>query len=115
MKAYLVLCGVMPEATLDKCGRRKEVIPLIEILPEYRDKNRLLYYILASSCTGRAQCFVRTAEAQNGLEAWRLLNQRYHRQNADSTFELLRTLMNFSCGSDVRGVEDKLAEFDSLV
>jgi hypothetical protein len=115
MKACSVLCGVSQENVPDKVGRRQELIILSEILPEYQEKNKLLYYILASSCTGRAQCFVRTAEAQNGLEAWRLLNKRYHRQNADNTFELLRVLMNFSCGNDVRSVENKHAEFDSLV
>ena len=108
MKAYLSLCGVAQETLLDRVARRPEQVKLTEISEEFGDKNKLMYFILASSCTGRAQCYVRTAESQNGLEAWRLLNQRYQRRNADSTFELLRILMNFSCGGDVRSVEDKL-------
>ncbi len=115
MKAYLSLCGVMAEQALDGVARRNDPVIFAEIPHEFREESKLLFYMLASSCTGRAQCFVRTAENQNGLEAWRLLNQRYHRQNADSTFALLRVLVNFTCGHDVRGIEGKLAEFDSLV
>ena len=115
MKAYLALCGLMNETVLDRVACRTRPVEFNEIPAEQAEKNKLLYYVLASSCTGRAQCYVRAAEGQNGLEAWRLLNQRYHRQNAESTFELLRALMNFSCGTEISKVEDKLAEFDSLV
>ena len=69
MKAYLLLCGVAQETLLDRVARRPEQVKLTEISEDFVDKNKLMYYILASSCTGRAQCYVRTAESQNGLEA----------------------------------------------
>ena len=70
MKAYLSLCGVAQETLLDRVARRAEQVKLTEISEDFVEKNKLMYYILASSCTGRAQCYVRTAE-RRARTVWR--------------------------------------------
>ena len=51
MKAYLALCGLMSEPVLDRVARRPHRVDVNEIPAEQMEKNKLLYYVLASSCT----------------------------------------------------------------
>ena len=45
-----------------------------------------VYYVLATLCKGRAQCYVREAEKGNGLEAWRWLSKRFEHVDFESVY-----------------------------
>ena len=71
----------------------------------------VLYYVLAGLVDGPAYVLVDQVEDSNGLEAWRLLYQRYARTNIQNAIMTLVTLVNTKL--DDKDFETKFSKWES--
>ena len=83
-RGYLALHEVLPTRILNNVEQQEEIIQLNEVPGEYRKGNCTLYHLLATTCTGRAQCYVRNFDDENGVEVWRRLARRFGGASLDT-------------------------------
>ena len=62
--------------------------------------SRTLQYTLIMLCSGPALTIVKTARAQNGLETWRLLSQRYAPHPMSKQYATLGHILRPSFGRE---------------
>jgi hypothetical protein len=113
-RAWAAANGIADARVLDRAGASSTPVLLDDLPPEKLDNVSRLYYALIMTTRGPPQLLLRGVEAENGIEGWRVLCNRYERRDSQSLTGLLQTVVRFDCGGDIAKVMDKIAEFEVL-
>ena len=93
LKAYIVLHGVITEATFDDIETITGSLFNSAMGPAHTVNSSRLFYILATSTRGTANLLTRQAGSGEGYLAWRKLHDRYASTTQGKQFAMLQAIL----------------------
>ena len=92
-RAYFDTLGDEVPTALDAAETAGRAVPLVTLRAPLQDASRKVYYVLAMLLHGPPLLMLRGVERGNGLEAWRLLKERYESATASRLHAMLQGIL----------------------